>query len=376
MLRRCVKVAHSRIVAKVRSGADKAQTCHDVPARQVLAYWHTSLADATLPTSDPKRRGVRVTLADLSKGTLPDEVVSKLRIETGAQEKQNLDVTVLLFVARKTYKGRTGQDSFVCPLIIPAQVDKSGTLQPPPEESAPWIPRTWLEPIATSDVVLGSVDALEMFLTTHLLTLPEDPREAWNELLFYAQKMLEHVSQNEWRMALERLDYQLLEDSFVIPEGEVGIFSKGISTVYEQLTELDPLPRLLETYAQIAPSEPALPLSPEAWEEPAKGHLGSFSSETALSPSQREALLHALLMCDAEVLAVSGPPGTGKTTLLQSVVASEWVAAALAGRDAPVIVTSIDQQPSRAERAGQLRQGAAGEGAGSPNLWRASGFTL
>lgn len=53
--------------------------------------------------------------------------------------------------------------------------------------------------------------------------------------------------------------------------------------------------------------------------------------------------MHALE--NGEVLAVNGPPGTGKTTLLQSVVADLYVRHALAGEKAPLIVaTSTNNQ--------------------------------
>ena len=39
-------------------------------------------------------------------------------------------------------------------------------------------------------------------------------------------------------------------------------------------------------------------------------------------------------------MAVDGPPGTGKTTLLHSVIASLWVNAALQRVEPPVIVVS------------------------------------
>ena len=314
-------------------------------AKDVIAYWHTSLADATLPTLDPEQ-GVHIALADLSEGTLPADVIAKLveaEDEETAQPEKSWDVVVIPFLAQKIRRGRLGNAKFVCPLLIPAQVDDKGILSPTPETGSPWIPRVWLEPVAVGEVVLGSVEALEAFLTTNLLSLGTE--NAWDALLVYAQKMLESVSAGEWRTALADAGYQLLEDALLVQTDGIDSFSGNITAVYDQLLDLDEFPKLIRTYAQVASHEPTLPLPPEAWDVPAQKHLGSFGNKTALSPSQREALYHALLMTEGEVLAVSGPPGTGKTTLLQSVVASEWVRAALARRDAPIIVaTSTNNQ--------------------------------
>jgi hypothetical protein len=56
-----------------------------------------------------------------------------------------------------------------------------------------------------------------------------------------------------------------------------------------------------------------------------------------LANLQREALHHLLAIEDAQLLAINGPPGTGKTTLIQSVVANYYVSAALQEKEAPVI---------------------------------------
>lgn len=76
-----------------------------------------------------------------------------------------------------------------------------------------------------------------------------------------------------------------------------------------------------------------------------KGHVGQMGGEYSLSESQREAVSCFQEIEEGEVLAVNGPPGTGKTTLLQSIVANMYVKAALNNDMAPIIVaTSTNNQ--------------------------------
>ena len=74
-------------------------------------------------------------------------------------------------------------------------------------------------------------------------------------------------------------------------------------------------------------------------------HAGQMSGEYPLSESQREAISCFEEIGEGEVLAVNGPPGTGKTTLLQSIVANMYVRAALERKRAPLIIaTSTNNQ--------------------------------
>src|SRR5690554_7631277 len=47
-----------------------------------------------------------------------------------------------------------------------------------------------------------------------------------------------------------------------------------------------------------------------------------------------------MAMEEGEILAVNGPPGTGKTTFVLDVVASLWVQAALAEGEPPLIIAA------------------------------------
>lgn len=67
-------------------------------------------------------------------------------------------------------------------------------------------------------------------------------------------------------------------------------------------------------------------------------HCGQMNGKFSLAASQREAVNCMNIIRDGEILAVSGPPGTGKTTLLQSVVSDMVVKSALDSKEPPVIV--------------------------------------
>lgn len=114
--------------------------------------------------------------------------------------------------------------------------------------------------------------------------------------------------------------------------------SGAILNLYAELADQPIATPLYETFLSGASS--LSPLVPNDSVEKMKEHAGQMNGKHPLSPSQREALHHFLEMKDGDILAVSGPPGTGKTTLLQSIVATQVVGHALRQEKAPLIVAS------------------------------------
>ena len=68
--------------------------------------------------------------------------------------------------------------------------------------------------------------------------------------------------------------------------------------------------------------------------------LGHNNDKYPLADAQRTAVSALIAAKQGEILPVNGPPGTGKTTMLLSVVACLWVENAVKGNDPPVIIAN------------------------------------
>jgi DNA polymerase III delta prime subunit len=131
-----------------------------------------------------------------------------------------------------------------------------------------------------------------------------------------------------------------VDSSFVVLADTVQGSRQHVMRLYDRLLASNSYPALLQRY--VARQDADLrPLLSSAQQRPlAARHVGQMGNDFPLSTSQRESLHHFLATKSGEMLAVNGPPGTGKTTLLQSVVATLWVEAALRGDEPPVILAA------------------------------------
>lgn len=325
---------------------------NDITLDAIISYWQTSLIDAELALLElSPGNHIRYPRHALSSGQLPRTEVLKLyeladveypqpttSSETGEPVEPDEPKVPLLIAPLVAATSRRAQ-RFVCPLWVPVLLHPNGRLLVSSDIPQPWISRQYLEP-TNSEFVLGSVEALDDYLKGYHRPVNHDNQVTWTEQYGHAQSMFEGVAGHEWPELFAKSNYLLSDRAAIVPAGVVRGATVNIERVYETMLHTSTYPPLLATYAGLTP-DPAQPaLSRRQWQAPAKNHAGSMQSQFPLSPSQREALYHFLEAPPASVLAVDGPPGTGKTTLIHSVIASLWVQAALRGDDPPLIVVS------------------------------------
>lgn len=349
---------------------------------RIIRYWRDSLADAELTTIDPRNyNAISVPTKMLARGQPGRADVRRIFAAAGEEEilesaagedgevdhRSYIPVIVAPYVARRLERSRSRVRRWkpVCPLLIPAALDTSGRLYPPigDKPALPWLPRTLLEP-TSSEIVVGDVLDVERFYAEQALELSDEEGPGrWRALWLFAYELLNSVAGEQWKQDLESSGYKVTARGFVAPGEPMSGMARNILDVYDNLLARDALPPLLRTFASSLPSETRAPLPEQEWSESAQRHLGSLQNEYALSPTQREALYNFLALPDETVLAISGPPGTGKTTLLHSVVASLWVEAALEGGRPPTIVVSSTNNQAVINVVNSL------QGAGSVERW-------
>lgn len=318
-------------------------------ALKFAQYWRNSLADAErgqggLRVTDLKEF-IRLPVSILHSGTVGDEVVEALFADE-SEQTNTVEVTVRPMVYRAQLEhGVASGDSrpaVVTPIVSRALVSRDGQLFP---TTSTVIPRDILEPLEAGSFALGSVEDVDHFLTENPVQHFEPPAdggkpddhwyaERWSKYLQFCERFLAQVGQG-WPGKDDR--FLLGNEWYLFKEQKIDGASQHIVRLYDHLRTADPSVPLFERYAEQIPRalEQCLPTSAGF-----AARLGHASDTHSLAIAQRDALTHLLIANDGDILGVNGPPGTGKTTLLLSVVASLWAKAALTGAEPPVIVAS------------------------------------
>ncbi|WP_298079498.1 AAA domain-containing protein, partial [uncultured Cardiobacterium sp.] len=311
-------------------------------------YWRNSLADAETSKGAFRLQDcgafLQLSPETLASGIASAEIVEKCFADEKAQThfvEIVLRPEVYCAPLQHGVVAENGNPPIITPIITPALLYRDGRIYPSAQTI---MPRDILEPIDEGSFSIGSVAQRDEWLSRNPIPgVPEyDENGAplddesfyreWQSWLADCHCFLDGVA-HDW---LDNNEYQRANYGYLLKKSMIKA-SMHILALYDHLQKEQPAAPLFANYARAAltPTEPCLPAHSAFTER-----LAHASDQYPLAAAQRDALAHLLHSAHGDILAVNGPPGTGKTTLLLSVVASLWAEAALKESEPPVIVAA------------------------------------
>ena len=199
----------------------------------------------------------------------------------------------------------------------------------------PWYSQSFLSPKATNSLPnVANMDQVDKYISdnTYKRNLIKDD---WQKYIQYVDDMFNETADTS-------LKYE--DKCFIFRHEDASFFISSIESLYESLLTNDQKHHLYDTFTDRNNIQEYKLISNNDLTA-IHNHCGQMNGKFSLADSQRTAIHHMNAIDTGDILAVSGPPGTGKTTLLQSVVADIVVKYALEDKDPPVIVTtSVNNQ--------------------------------
>ena len=226
------------------------------------------------------------------------------------------------------------------PIVSVGRVDRDdGNIWP----ARTVIARDVLEPLPDGVFSIGTIEDLDNFLpSSPFSSLPQDGdhEQMWRQYRAGCTAILETVA-GGWPVGDG--EYQQIDKGVIEIAGDPSAMVRRTLELYDSIIETEPHAPLLNTWAVRQSRSPV----PVPGSQGGKGprptfadRLGHSNDTFPLADKQRDVLACLALAKDGEVLAVNGPPGTGKTTMLLSAIAGEWVRAAREGGDPPVVAAA------------------------------------
>ncbi|RYY07154.1 MAG: hypothetical protein EOP43_04100, partial [Sphingobacteriaceae bacterium] len=308
-----------------------------------IKYWGAGLADAESVNVELSKiaNEYKPAYFDLNTGALPQELFKVFwrkkdldALPANKTGEKEILISQLSFVPKLSHTKAKTDDASVSPFWIPTIITSQNKLKPGNKEY-PLIPRTILEPVAKKDIIFSSVACVD-----EVLAKAEINKDSWTEYYASMQQIFTAITKQNTANYQPKEFFAVKQQLVIIPDDLVTSASYHILQLYKKLSKHTNYPKLLKTI--IEEKSPAIQNqynNAEVFAESAS-HFGQMNSGFGLSFSQRKAISHFSKLQSGEVLAVNGPPGTGKTTLIQSVIADNFIKAAMKGGDPFVTVAS------------------------------------
>lgn len=310
----------------------------DQHTMKMITYWRRSVADAQIHEGVTDEKDFRsATNEEWSNGKLNAKLTNVLFSDAGAKED---DDQIRILVCTHIYRRRTDHASKIrddkptvfSAVALACSLSREGYLS---KAEQPVVPRRLLEPIDPIRLVIGKIENFDKFITKNPVPNSVTAAPPWPEIVDYGDSLFSAVCLNNKALS----EYELLSHVCCKSLGAGGDMTTHILGLYDLiLVDKGRLEAPLLT--KVAKTTTDSVRAPVDSLEVACDHVGHMSPVYPLAQAQRDALSHFLKISNGEILAVNGPPGTGKTTMIQGIVATLWVQAALEKKDPPVVVAA------------------------------------
>ena len=309
----------------------------------ITRYFRNAVAAQMSPRISFKDdKFIKVTPKHIEKGIVPQSEVIYLFEKNKIKEEEN---TVPILIALKTIsadirdsvKVFTSVDELTCVFFMPASLDRNGQIYLS-KDKEPWFVREFLYPMIDEEICVGYEKDVDAYISAS--AAERNKIESWEDSFNYARLMFEYVSKCNWYSNKIGLNKNIPTEENCYIFCDTTVFaSHNLLKLYDSIIEKETFSQSLYNRFISTLSTPKKTLHKNTTENMQK-HSGQMGGEYPLSLSQRQSLNHLNNLTNGEILAVSGPPGTGKTTLLQSVVANLVTKHAIDTEEPPVIVAS------------------------------------
>ncbi|SHF81734.1 AAA domain-containing protein [Chryseobacterium sp. OV279] len=282
-------------------------------------------------------------ITDLQKvNALIDFEEKRINEKKGIKSKEDEQWIAInhVFVVIAPFKLKPASDHLVhlkdnkpkFPFWFSVYLDRNGKLYIP-DEMFPLFQRKYLEPLADerTEFIFGAVEDVDQ-----ATTLGKENYTKYAKYIHYVKDIFKSVVHQELSQYRAESYETILNAIVLLPQDEMNA-AMGIIELYEKILNQKNIPQLLESLITLKNNHQKPPVAVLDLIDSNELHLGQMGFDFPISISQRKSL-NTLLTTNDTIFAVNGPPGTGKTTLLQSIVANKMVESALQGKEAPVIL--------------------------------------
>lgn len=301
--------------------------------KRLFKYWKHCLLDAERRSRNVKKEAqVILTIGDrIPEFIRQKDILVLFPDKKSSEEKRKVQIAPCVLLPDSDNE-KVRQSAFMdYPFFIAADLMPNGTLCVPEKrlERIPIFIRKFLEPNASNDRTIASLEEVDRLLSNF-----DDEETDWKaywkacEALFCAATGKTFAEMNVPDVP-----------EIVVLRAQVQGMSQNILKLYDKLLDSNIDLPLLDTLISCE-CEPLLPLPHKEAVFTNREHLAQMNCAFPLSISQRETLAMYTAPNCSRIFAVNGPPGTGKTTFLQTVIANRLVHAVLAQKDPEIIVAS------------------------------------